>query len=259
MRSPRLQLISAVICACTIAASSVGRAEDQAAIDPQVRKVFDDFATFLKGLKGFEVSIDVAMQIEQNGDSNKVEFEQKLHAQRPNKLSFTLEASAGGGAIVCDGKEMSIYLKSFGKYLTEECAETLDGVFQNPLAVGVMSPGNATIVTMALLAEDPAAKLLERAESARYGGVVMLDDTKCHLISVSGKELDWQVWIEAGDKPLVRQFVPDVTKFLKKAQQGAGTLPWRIRKSPMSSSTRIGNWTRSLPPTPSTSRRSTAP
>ena len=43
----------------------------------------------------------------------------------------------------------------------------------------------------------------------------MLDGTNCHLIKAAGQELDWQLWIDAGDKPLVRQFVPDLSKALE--------------------------------------------
>src|SRR4029079_3254953 len=85
-------------------------------------------------------------------------------------------------------------------------------MLKNPLVMGSLNFGNAAVVTAALLNDDPAKQLLEKVQAVKYGGLVELDGAKCHLIEASGEELDWQLWIDAGDKPLVRQFVPDLAK-----------------------------------------------
>ena len=196
--------------------------QPRATVDPEARKALDGFGKYVVGLQGFSVVVDVKLQVVQNGNTNAIDFAQKLQAERPNKLSFSVESDAGGGLLLSDGKETAAYINSFGKYLVDETPETWEGIFRSPLATGVISPGNATIVTLALLSSDPAAGLLSTAESVKSGGIVTVDDTKCHLIEATGKELDWKLWLDAGEKPIPRQFVPDLAKTFAKMAKARG-------------------------------------
>ncbi len=204
---------------------AVAHAADKlsAEIDPQVSKVVDAWSKHLKELKGFDVTIKIEMHISQGANSNDINVTQHLQAERPDKLAFMLESGPGGGELVSDGAEVTIFFKTMGKYLVQPVPEdqrTWDKLLTNPLAAAVLNGGNAAVITGAMLADDPAAKLLENVSSATYGGEVKLGDVQCHLIKVASEESDWQLWIEAGDKPIVRQFVPDLSKAFAKMAKG---------------------------------------
>jgi peroxiredoxin len=209
-----------------LALSGVLRAEDKqpaAAVDPKVVQVIDAWGKYTAGLKGMDVSIQIEMHVTQGANSNDLEVTQHLQAERPNKLLFLLESGPGGGELVCDGTDVTIFFKTMGKYLVQKAPEdgaTWEKLLENPIATAIINGGNAGVITAALLADDPAARLLSSVESATYGGEVMLDDVKCHLIEAVGKELDWQLWIDAGPKPLVRKFVPDLNKAFAKMAKG---------------------------------------
>jgi thiol-disulfide isomerase/thioredoxin len=82
-------------------------------------------------------------------------------------------------------------------------------------------------VTAALVSPDPARQLSSTAESVEYAGEEEVDGTKCHHLKGVGAQMDWQIWIDAGEKPLVRKFLPDLGKALAamaKAQKGANQL-----------------------------------
>jgi thiol-disulfide isomerase/thioredoxin len=215
----------------TLSCLAVRAAEPKAKqeIDPKAQKVLEAFDKYYAGLDGFQVTVNVALTIERSGQKESHEFTQKLAIQRPNKLALRLEPSKmtqGGGTIVSDGRELSAYFKAFDKYGVEKAPEAFAGLLQNPLVQGALSVGNATAVTLALLDDHPAKKLLEETKSLQYAGPVKLDGAQCHLLKATGDELDWQLWIDAGDKPLVRQFVPDLTKaFEKMAKANKGKSP----------------------------------
>jgi peroxiredoxin len=196
-------------------------------VDPAAKKVIDAFSAYFASLKGFQVTAKIVISVDQQGQHQQHDFLQKISAERPNKLACTLESPQSGADIVSDGSELSVYFKAFQKYATEEAPPTLAAIVQNPLVLGAMSMGNAASVTSAILDTDPARKLLEKTDSVSYGGLVTLDDVKCHLISATGPELDWQLWIDASDKPVVRKFVPDLTKALAQmAKQMKGKSPF---------------------------------
>jgi thiol-disulfide isomerase/thioredoxin len=198
-------------CVAVRAAEPAARQE----IDPKAQKVLDAFDKYYTGLGGFQVTVNVALTIEQSGQKENHEFTQKLAVQRPNKLAFHLEPSKmtqGGGTIVSDGSELSAYFKAFDKYGVEKAPDTLAGLLKNPLVQVALSNSNATAATLALLDDHPAKKLLEKTQSLQYAGLVKLDGVPCHLLKATGDELDWLLWIDAGDKPVVRQYVPDLAK-----------------------------------------------
>jgi peroxiredoxin len=229
-------LVRSALCLLVVTLAWTGIARPAAAakpdVDPKAQQVVDKWGKFITGLRGFQFDGGVALTIEQQGKKQSQDFVLKFAAERPNKLAFTVEAPPQGGAqIASDGSDLSIFIKGFNKYGVEKAPETWDAMLQNPLVAGPLGFGNASVVTAALLNEDPAKKLLEKTTSVAYGGVVDLGGVKCDLIEATGEELDWKMWIEAGDKPLVRQFVPDLAKaFAKMAKASQQKSPYENMK-----------------------------
>lgn len=203
-------------------------------VSPEAKKVIDSFGAYFTKVKGFKVTFDVALAVEQpNKPVQNLKFLQHFSAERPNKLMWTAESPQGGGAtIVSDGEEVSLVVGGLQKYATEKAPPTWQALLENPIIFGSMSSGNAVPLTSALLSDEPAKKLIEKSETVEYGGRVTLGDTECHLIKSSGGELDWQLWIDAGDKPLPVQFVPDLEKaFARMARQTKGKSPFENLKA----------------------------
>ncbi len=220
----------AVLAACSLLFLGTASA-DEPKIDPAARKVVDAFGKYFAGLKGFRLTADVAVEVESQGQKRTQEFKAQISAQRPNELLYVLDALAAGATVVSDGKDLSLFMKGYGKYATEKAPATLEEILKNQLVFGIVGLGNAANVTAALLSDDPAAKLLEKIESLEYGGVVDLDGVKCHLLKATAEPMDWQMWIDAGKEPLVRQFVPDLEKaFAKLAKAGKQKSPFENMK-----------------------------
>jgi thiol-disulfide isomerase/thioredoxin len=200
-------------------------------VEPKAQQVLDAFGKYMVGLRGFRVTTEIALTVEQKGQRQSTDFVQKFAAERPNKLSYSLDSQQGGAQIVSDGSNLSLYIKAFDKYSVDKAPASWDALLKNELVAGLMGPGNAAGVTAALLADDPAQKMIEKAETVSYGGLVDVDDVSCHLLAAAGGEMDWQVWIDAGPKPLVRKFVPELGKALARvAKMSKGKSPFEGMK-----------------------------
>ncbi len=217
--------IAAVLAASALVGPRAAVAEVK--IDAESQKVLDAFGKYYSGLKGFKVTVNIDLSIERDGAKQNVKFEQHLAAERPNKFSYTYDGQGGGATIVSDGKDLSVYIKPLAKYAVEAAPERLEALFTNQIVMGVLSMGNATPVTAALVSPDPARQLSSTAESVEYAGEEEVDGAKCHHLKATGAQMDWQIWIDAGEKPLVRKFLPDLGKALAamaKAQKGPNQL-----------------------------------
>jgi thiol-disulfide isomerase/thioredoxin len=212
-------LVVLAACAMTFAGTAGG---DEAKIDPEAKKVVEAFGKYYAGLKGFRVSVSVALQVEQQGKKQSQTFDQKFMAERPNKFFYTLASAAGGATVASDGQQMSLFIKGFNKYAVEKTPPTFAEMFANQVVLGTIGLGNASNVLIAMLSDDPAKKLLEKVESLDYGGVVELEGAKCHLLKAAGGDMDWQIWIDSGKQPLVRQFVPNLEQALARLAKGKG-------------------------------------
>ena len=48
---------------------------------------------------------------------------------------------------------------------------------------------------------------MENVRTGRYLGIHHVQDVKCHHLAFRQEGLDWQIWIEDGDKPVPRKLV----------------------------------------------------
>jgi hypothetical protein len=54
---------------------------------------------------------------------------------------------------------------------------------------------------------DPYKALTEQVEEGEYLGLHRVGDRKCHHLAFRQRGLDWQLWVDAGDKPLPLKFL----------------------------------------------------
>ncbi len=212
--------------ACFLVPQAAVAAEPE--IDPKAKEVLDAFGKFYAGLDDLKVTVKIDLTVEQAGRKQSQVFDQKFTAQRPNKLVYNLETGQAKGEIVSNGKELFAYIEELGKYAVEEAPPTFDAMFQNPIVVGLVGFGNSGGAILAMFSDDPAARMLQGAQTVEYGGIVELGETKCHVIKATQEQFDWELWIDAGKQPLVRQFVPDLTKAFARVAQGSDQPPVKV-------------------------------
>ena len=54
---------------------------------------------------------------------------------------------------------------------------------------------------------DPYAVLMEGVTYGRYLGIHQAAGVACHHLAFSQDTIEWQIWIDAGEKPLPRKLV----------------------------------------------------
>ena len=92
-------------------------------------------------------------------------------------------------------------------------------------------PGNRLICTPLreiCCTKKPITLLLEDVISGFYVGLGVVDGVRCHHLAFRGNEVDWQIWIEEGGKPLPKRFII-TSKWMTGAPQSIVTLKnWNL-------------------------------
>jgi hypothetical protein len=173
--------------------------EVDSAADTQLQRM----STYLTSLKTFRVRSNAVDEVvTKTGQKLQYLSDSRLSIKRPNLVRSDRIGAAADVVLRYDGKTISVFGKNTGYYATSPAPAALDEALEVARAkLGLELPGGDLIV------EDPYATLMTDVRSLRYIGVEPVDGVACHHLALQGKDVDAQLWIEAGPQPLPRRYV----------------------------------------------------
>lgn len=184
----------------------------QDAIDPDAQSVLAAMSNYLGGLQSFSVEFAAVDEIV-SPEGQKLQFLNfgEVAAQRPDKLYAERGGAAGTAEMFLDGKALTIYAKKINAYLQLD-ASGIDATIDALHKVGFDAPGAD------LLASKPLDSATTDMTSGAHIGMTFIDGVEVHHLAFRGANVDWQLWVTAGDKPLPLRYVV-TTKWFTGAPQ----------------------------------------
>lgn len=199
-RSPGwlLPALAAVAVACPLA--SYAQAGD---VDPEALALLRKSTDYLAAAKLFSLVTDTTIEAVL-ADGQKLQFGQRVAVtvQRPNKMRAERVGELIAQTFYYDGQSLSVNLPEYKYYATAAVPATLDGMLDTARdKLRVIAPGADFVYANAY------ERLTEGLTSAYVIGKAVIDGAPCDHIAFRNAEVDWQVWIQQGDKPVPRKFV----------------------------------------------------
>jgi hypothetical protein len=189
-----------------VAARSVHSQETPAPkIDPKVAEVVKKMVEYFSALKSLTVDLAVSVNMEGQGTKQHTTEAYAMAMKRPNKFAMVLKEGTQGVTRVCDGKNLYAYFPMMKMYTVKEAPADMDGVLSRP-------GGENMFVVDSLLASKPYEALMRQVTEAKYVGLEEEAGVKCHHMHFVREPVDWDLWVDAGDKPLPTKLVPDFAK-----------------------------------------------
>jgi len=203
-------LVTALVPACT----ARGAVEKPAtSLDPEAQAVVRRLADYIRRLQSFRVDLAVSMKLTAPGMKQEVVSAYSLSVRRPDRLALVLKDSVMGTTIVSDGTTVSTCTPMEGKYRQTSAPKDLADVIPRDSMVGPPIFGSPTFagrLLYALLADKPYEALMEDVTACRDLGTENVGGAPCRHLEFSGNNTTWYVWVEAGEKPLIRRIAPDI-------------------------------------------------
>ena len=126
----------------------------------------------------------------------------RVAVERPNQLAADATGDTLNRAAWYDGKTVTVLDKEHNVYATIEAPATIDATFDK------LQDEYGVVLPLAdLLYADPYAVLRAGVSYGRYLGLHQAAGVACHHLAFSQETIEWQIWIDAGDKPLPRKLV----------------------------------------------------
>ncbi|UNK51032.1 DUF2092 domain-containing protein [Lysobacter sp. S4-A87] len=190
-------------------------------VEPEAVAALEAMGKYLRSLKDFTVHADTTLDIVVE-DGQKLQFAGDLDykVRAPDKLQLDLRSDRKERQLFYDGKSLTVYGPKAKYYATVDAPPTiremLGAVEQK---YGIEIPLADLFLWGTDQAPTSALKSATRVGPARIGGTI----TSQYAFRQEG--VDWQVWIEAGPKPLPRRLVITTTDDPAQPQY-ASTLTW---------------------------------
>jgi len=174
-----------------------------AGIDPQAQAIFKKSTDYLAGLKQF--SVDTQSTIEVVLDSGqKLQFGNDASAsvQRPNKLVARRKGDLVNQTFYFDGKSLTLYNPDQKYYATVTAPDTVEAMLDYAReSLDVIVPAGD------LLYRSAFEILILDVKSGFVVGKAVVAGVRCDHLAFRNADVDWQIWIQEGDRPLPRKFV----------------------------------------------------
>jgi len=172
-------------------------------VDPASIQALKDMGAYLQTLKRFGVSTEVTGErVLADGQKLQHTATADLDVERPNRIRALMRSARSQRELIYDGATVVLYTPAQKFYSTVEFSGTIGELIGRlEEKYGVQIPLSDLFVW-----GTPAAPL-DKIDSAMNAGQDFIDDDLCDHYAFRQGQIDWQVWITTGGKPLPRKVV----------------------------------------------------
>jgi hypothetical protein len=212
MRTPRLLVsIGLGVGLLASSASAIG-AEPTATpapapapvVEAQAVEALKRMGAYLATLNSFEVQTQTSLDIVTN-DSQRIQLDggAAYKVRRPDGFVIDVVLDTKKRRFVYDGKQFTVYSPELGYYATVDApptiGQTLDAIDQK---FGIELP-----LEDLFRWNDPANGRINQLRSGFVVGTATIDGVQTDHYAFREMDVDWQIWIDKGDRPLPRKLM----------------------------------------------------
>lgn len=173
------------------------------AVDPASIQALKDMGAYLQTLKRFRVSVDLTGErVLADGQKLQHTAMASLDVDRPNRIRALMHNARSQRELVYDGATVTLYTPAQKYYSTVAYSGTLAEL------VGKLEEAYGVEIPLSdLFTWGTPAAPVDKVESAMNAGQDFIDEALCDHYAFRQGQIDWQVWIVTGPKPLPRKIV----------------------------------------------------
>lgn len=177
--------------------------KDARAQEGDAGKILKAMSDYVASQRSISASFDTSIEVI-TPEIQKIQFTSsgKVMLSRPDKLRASRTGGYADVELIFDGKSVSVLGKDANTYAQTEAAGTVDQLIdrlRNEYALDL--PGAD------LLLSSSYEVLTEGVLDAKHIGRGVIGGVECEHLAFRKQEIDWQLWVEVGDRPIPRKYV----------------------------------------------------
>ena len=191
-------------CAATLLfALSMFVAPHAQAQDDDAKKILKSMSDYVASQKNITATYDSDIEVV-TSDLQKIQFTSsgQLQVSRPDKVHATRTGGYTDVEFFFDGKTFTFYGKHLNAFAQSQSAGSIDQLVERLRGeYSVEAPGAD------LLLSNVYDKLIADVTDAKHIGLGVIDGVECEHLAFRDLDVDWQIWIETGARPIPRKYV----------------------------------------------------
>jgi hypothetical protein len=196
----------------------------QEAPGPQPEKILQQACDLLKSAQKFSFKAECTDdQVYTGGKKLQYAFDLEAYVQRPDKVRINAAGDLENKQFFYDGKTITLYDKSHNHYATMEAPASIDEAMEKA------NKEYGLRVSLIDLAESNTCALMTKGvKHALYVGEGIVRGVKCHHLAFDKDDIQWQIWIDAREKPVIRKLIINQKKLPASPQWTAYLTDWNL-------------------------------
>ena len=166
-------------------------------------KILKSMSDYVTAGKNISISFDTDIEVV-TSDLQKVQFASsgQVLLSRPDKLRISRSGGYSDVELVFDGKTLTILGKHLNSYAQKDVTGTID-----QLVDAVRDRDNIVLPGADLLLSRVYDELSGEVTDAKHVGQGVIDGVECEHLAFRTPDVDWQLWVETGARPIPRKYV----------------------------------------------------
>ena len=191
-------------------------------ISPDAQAVIDRMTAYMRTLKTYSIDSNATRdEVVAFGYKLQHNEHSKVTVQLPNKLRAEISGDLRDRTVVYDGTKIAIYSPDDDVYARTTAPDSVHKLIGNLLDAGVEMP------MVDVLYQTGTGTLTEAVRGGVLVGGSEIDGADCDHLAFRQATIDWQLWVEKGDKALPRKIVI-TTRYEVGDPQYQATLRWNL-------------------------------
>lgn len=195
-----IALVTWVVLGATLGRGACAAGEG---VDPEADRILRSMTAYLGELPAFSVVADIDDEvIDLAGQKLQVSSSGTLMVERPGHFHAHRKGPLADVEVIFDGQTLTLHGKRQNVFVQIEASGTIgDAITELRAQTGVDAPAGD------LFYPDPYPGLMTDVKTGTYQGTAQVNGIECHHLAFRAAKVDWQIWVQTGDRPLPMKYV----------------------------------------------------
>jgi len=173
------------------------QAEQRPAVDPEADRILRAMSDYLASLPGFHLEAQTSYDSVLDSGQVLTYFNRiAIDLKRPDRLHIDRKGMIRDQEYFFDGRRLSVFSRRRNMYATVDHPGSVQEMLQDAAdRLNLVAPG------IDLLSPDVYHDLTAEVSQGVYVGRNTVNGVDCHHLAFRTGEVDWQIWIGAGEQP----------------------------------------------------------
>ena len=173
-------------------------------MDAQAREALRSMSDYLGSVQEFAMSVEETIdEFIDGGLRVQLSNVRKFGVRRPDRLAGDVQGDTDRRSVWYDGSKVTLFDKVHNVYgVLEGVPATIDATLDH-----LAETYDVVLPVADLLYSDVFKAVQPGIRTGTYAGLHYVGSRKCHHLVFTHEAVDWQIWIDAGAKPVPRKLV----------------------------------------------------